>query len=202
MNIKYEIHTLKNAGGEGVERKYVVLRHYKPLSENEMEQRIQNSCTLTAGDVKAVLSELRAIAVEQLREGNRFCIPGIGWLSLTTRLDKKAQKKGYKITGKDIYPKAIQLDTDGKFFNDVVSGIGFEKSQYSTRSQAYSEEDLWKKIAAYLSKKGFISSPLLQREFGLSRYYADKWISIFLKKGKIHKTGTAHNIIYVAKDPL
>jgi hypothetical protein len=198
MSVKYEIHTLKNAGGKGDERKYVVLRRSKPLNENEMEQRIQNSCTLTVGDVKAVLSELRAMAVEQLREGKRFCLPGIGWLSLTTVLDKKAQGKDYKVTGNDIYPKGIRFDMDGKFFDDVTRGLGFEKSKYSTKSQTYSEEDLWQKIAAYLSKKGCITCGILQREFGLSRYYANKWLALFLKEGKIRKAGTVHNIIYLA----
>ena len=38
--IKFGIHPQKNVSGEGLERKYVVLRRLKPLTEDEISERI------------------------------------------------------------------------------------------------------------------------------------------------------------------
>ena len=197
MEIKYEIHTLKNVSGEGGERKYVVLRRPKPLTEDEIAERIQDSCSLTKGDVKAVLTELRGLAVEQLQAGNRFFIPGIGWLSLATGLDKKAQDPNHKITGKDIYPKVIRFKAEKQLFDDVTRDMTFVKSDYSSKSAPYTEETMWAKIDDYLQRHEFINNSILQQLFGLSRFVANKWIKLFVGQGKLRRLVNGRNNIYL-----
>ncbi len=197
MEIKYEVHTLKNARGEGNERNYVVLRQLTPLTEDEIAERIQDSCSLTKGDVKAVLTELRSLAVEQLQAGNRFFIPGIGWLSLATGLDKTAQEPNHKITGKDIHPKAIRFKAEKQLFDDVTRDMTFVKSDYSSKSVVYTEEDLWAKIDDYLHHHDYITNNILQQSFGLGKYVATKWLKLFVGQGKLRKSANGRNYIYL-----
>lgn len=195
--MKYEIHTIRNAKGEGSSQRFVVLRRGKPLSMNEMASRIEENCTLTKADVVGVLSALREMAAEELREKGRFHLPGMGWLSLTARLQENTKKPGHKVTGNDIMARGIHFQTERDFFDKVRKGIGFVKSKYSSESMAYEKDDLWKKVAAYAKIHGFIDSTAMQKEFALSKYAAYKWLAVFTNEGKLRKSGTNHNFIYL-----
>lgn len=83
MSIKYEIHGIKNAKGEGKEQKYVHLFAREPQSDRALEEDIQASCSLTKADVRAAFSALRDHMVRALASGSRFHLPGVGYFSLS-----------------------------------------------------------------------------------------------------------------------
>ena len=55
MEIQYDIRILKIVSGDVGERKYVVLQRLKPLTKDGIAERIQDSRSLTKGNLKAVL---------------------------------------------------------------------------------------------------------------------------------------------------
>ena len=87
MSIKYEIHGIKNAKGEGKEQKYVHLFAREPQSDCALEEDIQANCSLTKADVRAAFSALRDHMVRALASGSRFHLPGVGYFSLSVGLD-------------------------------------------------------------------------------------------------------------------
>lgn len=87
MSIKYEIHGIKNAKGEGKEQKYVHLFAHEPQSDHALEDDIQASCSLTKADVRAAFSALRDHMARALASGSRFHFPGVGYFSLSVGLD-------------------------------------------------------------------------------------------------------------------
>lgn len=200
MDIHYDIHTLKNAEGEGEERKYVVLQQRAPLTEEEMEKQIQDACSLTKGDVKAVLSEIKDMVVRQLSQGSRVCLPGIGWLSLSAGLTKAAQDPGHKVTGKNIYLRGIQFREDKNLFTEIAHQVNFVNSKYTSLSVSYIADELWSKMSDYLSRNAFITSRIMRTEFGLSEYKTREWIRYFVEEGKFRKEGNKHMGIYLLKD--
>lgn len=197
MEIKYDIHTLKNVSGEGGQKKYVSLQRQEPLTEDELEKRIEECCSLTRSDVKGVLIELRRLAVEQLQQGSRFYLPGLGWLSLTAGLSSAAQADGYKITGNDIYPRAIRFKPEDRFYKEVISHTRFVKAKLASESVAYTEDSLWSRVDEYITRNGFITCRAMQQEFGLSRYIANKWLTTFIAEGRLRKAGNPRNAIYL-----
>jgi nucleoid DNA-binding protein len=197
MEIHYEIKTLKNAAGEGTERKYVALHNYNPLTESEMESEIEESCSLTKADVSGMFTALRHIAVEQLSHGKRFHIPGIGWLSLAAGLNKDAKRPGHKITGKDIFLRAINFQPEEKFIGDVSCDMSFKQSGFSSKSKEYEEEALWAEVTDYLAHNDFITRRTMQEKFGLSKYKADLWLARFESLGHLRKEGNKHGFIYL-----
>ena len=75
-------HIIKlNSQGTGKNRVYVQLRNHPAMTADELGNEVQRSCSVTASDLKAVMAELSAIAVRELSQGNRFYLPGIGYLS-------------------------------------------------------------------------------------------------------------------------
>ena len=184
MQIKYEIHKLENVHGEGNRKNYVSLRTQKPMDEEHIAEVVEANSTLKKGDIKAVFTEFRQY------------LPGIGWLSVKAGLSPKAQQSGYKITGKDISMQAIRLRTEKRFYDEVAGDIAFAKSNYSTKSVKYTEEELWAKIDSYLTQHRFITCPAMQSQFGLSKQMANKWLSLLVAEGKLNKEQTKQFIIY------
>lgn len=199
MEIKYEIHKMKNRAGGGKDRKFVVLRNQPPLTLDEMASVIEERCTLTEPDVLAVLKAFRNIAVEQLQQGRRFHIPGIGWLSLSACLDNDAKNVDRKVTGRNVRVKSINFKVENKFFNDATEDISFVKSDYSTQSKDYTEDAIWAKLNAYLKHNDFIDRRIVEQEFELTKYSAYKWLNYFTEKGKLKRKKYGQSFIYRLK---
>lgn len=104
MSIKYEIHGIKNAKGEGKEQKYVHLFAREPQSDCALEDDIQASCSLTKADVRAAFSAMRDHMVRALASGSRFHLPGVGYFSLSVGLDAPDDLPSDKM--RRLYPSA------------------------------------------------------------------------------------------------
>ncbi len=199
MDIFYEIHSLRNQRGEGKEKEYVVLRNGRPMSDEEMESSIEASCTLTKADVRGLWAAFRELALEELSKGHRVHLPGIGWLSLSVGLDKRAREKDYKIKGSDIRLRGIHFLPEHKLREEVSRSVSFKRSAYSTESVGYETEQLWARLEEWFSRQGAINCSTMEKEFGLSRYKATKWLRLFVGQGRLRKAGTNRNHVYLPK---
>lgn len=83
MELKYDIYMLNNAQGTGEKRQYVRIVQHEPMTEKQLQEKIQSRCSLTKGDVAAVLAELHDLLVEEFSMGRRFYIPEIGYFSMS-----------------------------------------------------------------------------------------------------------------------
>ena len=102
MELKYDIYTLNNAQGTGEKRQYVRIVQHEPMTEKQLQEKIQNRCSLTKGDVAAVLAELHDLLVEEFSMGRRFYIPEIGYFSMSASLEMPEENPNKKITGKEV----------------------------------------------------------------------------------------------------
>lgn len=66
MELKYDIYMLNNAQGTGEKRQYIRIVQHEPMTEKQLQEKIQSRCSLTKGDVAAVLAELHDLMVEVL----------------------------------------------------------------------------------------------------------------------------------------
>ncbi len=196
MAIKYEIHKLNNAGGSGQDRRYVRIHRGQTLTESELESAIEHSCTATRADVRGVLAALRQVAEQQLALGNRFHLPGIGWLAVTAGLSKEAQQADHKVTGKDIYPTGIQFQPEGDLFERVTTGMTFHQSPFTTQSAACDEQQLWQLISDHIDQRGCITRSELRQMAGLAKNAEVRWLDHFMAQGLLREGGTPHLRLY------
>lgn len=196
MPIKYEEHYIENAAGSGKKRAFVQLKTDKARTPDELATEIAHSSTLTKADVKAVLTELCHVAVDDLSAGRRFYLPEIGYLSLAvgnTPVDKLP--KG-KITGKDIYLRNINFQPEGNFLRQVRERVKFAKSDQSSVSVSYTEDKLWPMLEAYLRENAQITRRVMCAQFGLTDYVAKRWLSRFTADGRLTKTTFGRQFLY------
>lgn len=199
MELKYDIYTLNNAQGIGEKRQYVRLVQHEPLTAKELQEKIETRCSLTKGDVAAVLSELHDICVEEFSLGRRFYIPEIGYFSLSASLDMPKDNPDKKITGMEVSITGINFRPEAKLLEQVQRNTHFVRSKYTSQSTQYTEEKLLAKIKEYLQENRYITTRIMRIHFGLTPYMAQKWLTHFCEKGIMVKEGTPHAPIYFLK---
>lgn len=196
MEIKYEIHTIENSQGSGKCRQYAQLRSRQAMTTDELGDEVQQACSITRSDLKAVMTELSAVAIRELSQGNRFYIPEIGYLSLSVGIVKPTGKANKLITGKEICLRGINFKPEKKLLLNVQRRVSFVKSAYTTLSAKYTAETLWPRVEAYLGAHRFLTRRTMAEEFGLSYHMARKWLVRFVNEGRLVKDGTRQRLLY------
>ncbi len=194
MEIKFDIHTIKNADGKGNGHAYVQLEAGTPITDDELAGNIEASCSLTRADVKAVLAALRYHIRQELECGRRFHLPGIGYFSLSAGLSQPTD--GKRVTGNDVWLRGINFLPESSLTGEVRKGVNFTRSKRATSSIEYTEDELMKKLNEYHVDHRFITRQAMRDSFGLSGYMADKWLTRLVGQGKLKKEGNRHAPLY------
>lgn len=196
MSIKYEIHTIKNSKGAGEEQEFVRIFDYPPQTDRQLESHIQNSCSLSKGDVQATLMTLRDCMIHELSQGNRFHIPEIGYFSLAVNLDMPDDKPMEKVRGDYISVRNIKFRPDAELLNEVKKNVRFERARFSSKSRQYTEEELLKKIKEYFAENNCLTRRNLEQYFGLRQTAALKCLKHFTEMGILKKEGARNSPVY------
>lgn len=192
MSIKYEIHGIKNAKGEGKEQKYVHLFAHEPQSDHALEDDIQASCSLTKADVRAAFSALRDHMVRALASGSRFHLPGVGYFSLSVGLDAPDD-----LPSDYIRLRNIRFRPERSLLGEVGSGVSFERTGFSSRSRQYTEEQLLSLLRHYFATHTCLTRRILQRMAGLRDSAAKKWLQHLTATGVLKRDGANNAPVYL-----
>ncbi len=196
MNIKYEIHAIKNAAGEGKEHPYVRLLEQEPMRDNALERSIQNDSSLTAADVRAALMTIREYMISELSQGSRFHIPEIGYFSLSVALDIPEGKPVEKVRSDYLSVRGINFRPDVSLLAEVKRNARFEKATASVKSAVYTEDELEEKVRAYVAEHKYITRHVMEHTFHLRTSAARKWLALFVEKGLLRKEGPRTSPLY------
>lgn len=201
MSIKYEIHGIKNAKGEGKEQKYVHLFAHEPQSDHALEDDIQASCSLTKADVRAAFSALRDHMARALASGSRFHLPGVGYFSLSVGLDAPDDLPDDlpddKMRADYIRLRNIRFRPERSLLSEVGSGVSFERAAFSSRSSQYTEEQLLSLLRHYFATHTCLTRRILQRVAGLRDSVAKKWLRRLTATGVLQKDGASNAPVYM-----
>lgn len=201
MSIKYEIHGIKNAKGEGKEQKYVHLFAHEPQSDHALEDDIQASCSLTKADVRAAFSALRDHMARALASGSRFHLPGVGYFSLSVGLDAPDDLPDDlpddKMRADYIRLRNIRFRPERSLLSEVGSGVSFERAAFSSRSRQYTEEQLLSLLRHYFATHTCLTRRILQRVAGLRDSVAKKWLRRLTATGVLQKDGASNAPVYL-----
>ena len=196
MNVNYDIYIINNASGQNKTRKYVQLKQADPMTETELQKTIQSHCSLTKGDVAAVLTELHDIVIREFAMGRRVYIPGLGYFSMSAEIDALNKNSEKKITGKEIRLRRINFRPEKGIMSELKRSVCFVRTKRSSKSNEYAENQILVRMEEYLRKNRFITCSIMRRMFGLTQYTAQKWLNLFVEKNVIQKDGTRRFPIY------
>ena len=195
-SMKYTIQTLKNSAGTNADRKYVHVMDLPPMSEKQLTEHIQHTCSLTRGDVKAALSAIADLMKEELSEGRRFHIPEVGYFSLAVDTHLPADRPIEKIKGDHIYVRNIKFRPEAAMLKDVQRRTKFSKSKHKTASCDYTDEEVVALVRKYLADNKFLTRRALQSVLSTNESSALRWLRRLVELGVIENKGTRYAPAY------
>lgn len=197
MAIKIDIHTIKNAEGQGENRDYVKVLPQPVRTPQELEQEIQHSCTLTPSDIRAVLTSLRDIVARDLAERGAFHIPEIGYLSLQVTNSYPKDADMSKLKGNYVGVRNVLFRPEASLLRQVRHDARFQRLKGTTKSRQWTEAELRKAITNYLGSHPYITVRILRQELQLSDYLARQCLRRLVDDGLLTCQGSRNSYFYV-----
>ena len=164
------------------------------LNMDTLVHQISSRCTLSKGDIQAVLSELSDELANGLLAGNRVEIPGIGHFSLSLQAPKDAHPK--TTHAQNIHVKRIEYRADTQLKKRVEAESVFIRSKekvHSTVTDLYEVDAL---LIDYFEENTFITRARFAELCGMTRTTAIRHLRRLVGEGRLINVDTPHHPIY------
>lgn len=162
-----------------------------------LARHIQNRCSLTQGDILAVLAELNDVIGYELREGRQVHIEGLGYFVPTLSVEGRVtpgmplRERNRKVRFKGI---AFRMD---KELRQSIGPVQLTMTRWATHSQEYTAEECEERLTKYFSQHDFLTRRDLQFLLGLKKTKAVTLLQQWREAGKLLNRGTFRQPIYV-----
>lgn len=182
---------------EGIIKFHPRIHYNGSTTTAEMRRYIQNSCSLTEGDVDAVLSALSHFVSQELSDGKSVHLDGIGYLSpvlgCTETVTSTTKNKHMKVK-----LKRIRFRPD-KIFMRRMGGINITCiRQNDPLAKRLTDEEIEQKVRSYLQKHDFLQRRDLETLCSLSTSTAKRHLNRLCKTGVLVNRGMRNQPLYYA----
>lgn len=161
---------------------------------NDIVNNISKRCTLSKGDIRAVLDELGDELVYNLCEGDRVCLPGIGYFYLSLSAPKDADPKTTR--SQSIGIKAVEFRADSILKNSLENRARFERSDIKVHSSRLNIYEIDALLVDYFYENDFLTRTRFERLCGFTKTTAQRHLQRLLDEGRLVNVNTLHNPIY------
>ena len=161
---------------------------------DDIVNNISKRCTLSKGDIRAVLDELGDELVYNLCEGDRVYLPGIGYFYLSLSAPKDADPKTTR--SQSIGIKAVEFRADNILKNGLESHAKFERSDIKMHSSKLDSYEIDALLENYFHKNEFLTRIKFEKLCSFTKTTAQRHLQRLLDDGKLVNVNTRHNPIY------
>lgn len=199
MSINYDWYQNPQKTEEGEEVKLHPRIHYNGSTTTaELRRYIQESSSLTEGDVDAVLSALSHFVSQEMGYGRSVHLDGLGYLSpllgCTEPVTAKTKNKHLKVK-----LKKIRFRPD-KTFMRRMGGINITCIRRNDPlEKRLTNDEIEQKIRLYLQKYGYIQRRNLETLCSLSTSTAKSHLNRLCKAGVLVNRGMHNQPLYYLK---
>lgn len=195
MAIEYDLYRNPNSQGTNQTKYHARVVSGNRVSTRELAKEIQNECSLTIADVKAVLIALGDKLAKHLGDGDKVHIEGIGHFQVNLRC-KEEVRTTHSVRSENIEFKSVSYRAD----NDLKKHLRTQKIQRSptkTHSITMTEEETDRMLTEYFKTH----ETLTRRQFEILcsqvKSTAHRILRKLMEDGKLRNVATAHNPVYM-----
>lgn len=195
MPILFDFYVSPSDSGKGEKEKYharVVRSHTVQI--DDIVNNISKRCTLSKGDIRAVLDELGDEIVYNLCEGNRVYLPGIGYFYLSLSTPKDADPKTTR--SQSIGIKAVEFRADSVLKTSLENHAKFERSDIKVHSSRLNIYEIDALLEDYFHKNEFLTRIKFEKLCGFTKTTAQRHLQRLMDEGRLVNVNTRHNPIY------
>ena len=154
---------------------------------------ISQRCTLSKGDIQAVIGELSDEISHILCEGNRAAIPGIGYFSLSLAVDREAQ---LTTRSHSVRVKHIEYRADQEIKDKVTAHATFERTKEKRHSAALTIYEVDALLIDYFEENKFLTCQQLADLCHFTKITAYRHLKRLVAEGRLKNIGTPRTPLY------
>lgn len=195
MPILFDFYVSPSDSGKGEKEKYharVVRSHTVQI--DDIVNNISKRCTLSKGDIRAVLDELGDELVYNLCEGDRIYLPGIGYFYLSLSAPKDANPKTTR--SQNIGIKAVEFRADSILKKGLENHAKLERSDIKVHSPRLDSYEIDTLLVDYFHKNEFLTRIKFEKLCGFTKTTAQRHLQRLVDESKLVNVNTRHNPIY------
>ena len=195
MSIEYDFYRNPNSQGTNKKRYHARVISGDRISTDELAEEIQNECSLTKADVKAVLIALGDKLAKHLGEGNKVYLEGIGYFQVNLKC-KEEVRSTHAIRSENVEFKSVSYRAD----NELKKRLRNQKIQRSLKkvhSITMTEEEIDQALTEYFKTHETLTRHQFQTLCSQLKSTAHRILLKLVKDGKLRNVGTSHSPIYM-----
>ncbi len=162
-----------------------------------LAKHIQQRCSLTEGDIMAVLCELNDVIGYEIRQGRQVHIDGLGFFTPSLRVEGRiTPDMPLKIRNRKVRFKGVSFRMD----KELQQSVGVPKlmmTRWEAHSQVTTPEEREQRLTDYFSRKDFLTRRDLQFLLGVKKTMAVDLLRQWREAGMLLNKGTDRQPIYV-----
>lgn len=191
MAIKFDFYRTPPIPGEvkdAKEQYYARVVGGQTVDMDHMIPHIQQRCTLSKGDITAVIDELGVELVNQLCDGNHVYFPGIGYFSLSLSAPKDSDP--VHTHNQHIRIKKVEFRADQHLKDALKEQAKFKRAEVKQRQVMLSDEEIEQLLRDAFRETPYLSRPDFAELTGLSRAMSQQFLNRLISEGKVVKKGS------------
>ena len=195
MSIEYDFYRNPNSQGTNKKRYHARVVSSNRISTNELAEEIQNECSLTIADVKAVLIALGDKLAKHLGEGSKVHLEGIGYFQVNLQC-KEEVRTTHAVRSENVEFKSVSYRAD----NDLKKHLRNQKiqrSQTKIHSVEMTEEEIDQALTKYFKTHDTLTRSQFEVLCTQVKSTAHRILQKLVKDGKLKNVSTKQHPVYM-----
>ena len=195
MAIQYDFYRSPNSEGTNKERYHARVVSSGKISTEQLAKEINQECSLTPADIKAVLVSLSDKLAKHLSEGRKVYLEGIGHFQVNLRCKEEVRTINAS-RSESIEFKSISYRAD----NDLKKQLKKQKlrrSRIKKHSLPITEEEIDRILTDYFSSNAVLTRQKFQFLCSQVQTTANRILKRLVEYGKLKNIASPHHPVYI-----
>ena len=195
MAIQYDFYRNPNSEGTNKERYHARVVSSGQVSTEQLAKEINQECSLTPADIKAVLVSLSGKLARHLSEGRKVYLEGIGQFQVNLRCKEEVRTVN-AVRSESIEFKSISYRADNEL-KKQLKRQKVRRSRIKKHSQPMTEEEIDKLLTDYFAKNTILTRRKFQVLCDQVQTTANRILKRLVQYGKLKNIASPHHPVYI-----
>ena len=195
MSIEYDFYRNPNSQGTNKKRYHARVVSSDRITTDELAEEIQNECSLTITDVKAVLIALGDKLAKHLGDGSKVHLEGIGYFQVNLQC-KEEVCTTRSVRSENVEFKSVSYRADNELKKHLKKQK-IQRSQTKIHSLEMTEEEIDQKLTDYFKTHDTLTRSQFEVLCTQVKSTAHRILQKLVKDGKLKNVSTKQHPVYM-----
>ena len=195
MSIEYDFYRNPNSQGTNKKRYHARVVSSDRITTDELAEEIQNECSLTVTDVKAVLIALGDKLAKHLGDGSKVHLEGIGYFQVNLQC-KEEVCTTRSVRSENVEFKSVSYRADNELKKHLKKQK-IQRSQTKIHSVEMTEEEIDQKLTDYFKTNDTLTRSQFEVLCTQVKSTAHRILQKLVKDGKLKNVSTKQHPVYM-----